>query len=56
MGVNRDLPMELVAVVGLVLFVVSEVMPFLPIKDNGILESLLHALRLAFPKPEEPAE
>lgn len=44
--------MEPIAIVGLVLFLASEIMPFLPIKDNGLIEGLLHALRTVFPKPE----
>ena len=48
--------MTIVAIIGLGLFLVSEILPFLPIEENGILESVLHALRLAFPKPEAPED
>ncbi len=41
--------METAAIVGLALFVVSEILPFTPLKGNGILESLIEALRIAFP-------
>lgn len=44
--------METAAIIGLVLFVASEVMPFLPVKDNGLVEAIIHALRTVFPKPE----
>ena len=44
--------MEPIAIVGLVLFLASEVLPFLPVKDNGLIQALLSALRTAFPKPE----
>jgi hypothetical protein len=41
--------METAAVVGLTLFVVSEILPFTPLKGNGIVEALVEALRIAFP-------
>lgn len=45
--------METVAIIGLVLFVVSEVLPFTPLKGNGIAEALLAALVKAFPTPSK---
>jgi len=44
--------MEPVAIVGLVLFLVSEIIPHLPFKGNGVVESIVEALRKVFPKPE----
>jgi hypothetical protein len=41
--------MEVAAIVGLVLFIVSEILPFTPLKGNGIVESVLEALKVAFP-------
>lgn len=46
--------MELVAIVGLVLFLVSEILPFTPLKGNGIVEAILEAGMKAFPRPEKP--
>jgi hypothetical protein len=44
--------MEFAALVGLVLFLVSEVLPFTPLKGNGIVDAILKALMQAFPRPE----
>ena len=41
--------METTAIIGLVLFVLSEIIPHLPIKGNGILDVVVEALRKAFP-------
>ena len=41
--------METVAIVGLVLFIVSEILPFTPLKGNGIVEEILVVLRKVFP-------
>lgn len=46
--------MEVAAIAGLVLFIVSEILPFTPLKGNGIVESVLEALKVAF--PHEKAE
>jgi len=48
--------METVAVIGLVLFLLSEVLPFLPIPQNGLAQAIVAALLKVFPKPEKPAE
>ena len=45
--------MEVAAIVGLVLFIVSEILPFTPLKGNGIVESVLEALKVAFPHKGE---
>ena len=45
--------MEFAAIAGLVLFVVSEILPFTPLKGNGIAESIIEALKLAFPHKGE---
>lgn len=44
--------MEPLAIVGLVLFLASEIIPHLPFKGNGVVESVIEALRKVFPKPE----
>ena len=48
--------MEVISIIGLVLFVASEVLPFTPLAGNGLVDAIVKALRLAFPKPEKPAE
>ena len=45
--------METAAIIGLVLFVASEVVPYLPFKGNGVLEAIIEALREIFPKPSK---
>jgi hypothetical protein len=40
--------------IGLALFVISEILPFLPIKPNGLVDGILSALKMAFPKPSKP--
>jgi hypothetical protein len=45
--------MEAAALIGLALFVASEIMPYLPIKSNGLVQAILEALMTVFPKPEE---
>ena len=41
--------METAAIIGLVLFVVSEILPFTPLKGNGIVEQILKTARQMFP-------
>lgn len=41
--------METVALVGLALFIISEILPFTPLKGNGIVEEILVVLRKVFP-------
>ena len=45
---------EFVAIAGLVLFFVSEVIAYLPIRENSVIQTILEAGRKAFPKPEVP--
>lgn len=45
--------MEFAALAGLVLFLASEVMPYTPLKGNGVVEAILFALIKVFPKPEK---
>ena len=45
-------PVEFAAAIGLILFLASEVLPFTPLKGNGIADAILKALMTAFPKPE----
>lgn len=37
------------ALIGLVLFLVSEILPFTPLKGNGLVDQLLKAARHVFP-------
>jgi len=46
--------MEFVAIAGLLLFFVSEVIAYLPIRENSVVQTILEAGRKAFPKPEVP--
>lgn len=51
--------MEALAIIGLVLFIIDEILPFIPaevIPANGIVHGILGALRSVFPKPDAPAE
>ena len=41
--------MEFAALIGLILFIISEIIPFTPLKGNGILHQILVAGRKAFP-------
>lgn len=41
--------MEVTAIIALVLFVASEILPFTPLAGNGIAEGIIKALRVAFP-------
>ncbi|MGA0792464.1 MAG: hypothetical protein ACO3O5_08535 [Burkholderiaceae bacterium] len=48
--------MEFAALAGLILFISSEIIPFTPLKGNGVVEAILNALMKAFPKPEADKE
>lgn len=41
--------MEVAAIIGLVLFIASEVLPFTPLKGNGLVDQVLKTLREVFP-------
>ena len=41
--------METAALIGLVLFIASEVLPFTPLKGNGLIDQILKSLRGVFP-------
>ena len=45
---------EFVAIMGLLLFFASEVIAYLPIRENSVIQTILEAGRKAFPKPEVP--
>lgn len=45
---------EFAAVVGLILFLASEIIPYTSLKGNGVVEAILNALMKAFPRPEKP--
>jgi len=47
--------MEFAAIAGLLLFFASEVISYLPIRENGVLQALLGSLQKAFPKPDKDA-
>ena len=44
--------MEFAALAGLVLFISSEIIPYTPLKGNGVVEAIMNALIKAFPKPD----
>jgi hypothetical protein len=41
--------METLTIIGLVLFLASEIIPHTPIAGNSVVEAVLKALRIAFP-------
>lgn len=41
--------METTVIIGLVLFIASEILPFTPLKGNGLIDAIVKALRVAFP-------
>lgn len=41
--------METAAIIGLVLLVISEVLPYTPLKGNGLVQLIVEALREVFP-------
>ena len=41
--------METAALIGLVLFIVSEILPFTPLKGNGLVDQILKSARQVFP-------
>lgn len=41
--------MEITAIIALVLLVVSEVLPYTPLKGNGIVQQIVAVLRQIFP-------
>ena len=41
--------MEPALIIGLVLLVASEILPYTPLKGNGLVEVIVEALRAAFP-------
>lgn len=45
--------MDPVVAIGLLLFIVSELLPFTPLAGNGIADAIIKALRVVFPKPEK---
>jgi len=41
--------METAALAGLVLFIISEILPYTPLKGNGIVQQIISVLRDVFP-------
>lgn len=41
--------METAALIGLALLVISEILPYTPLKSNGVVQLLVDALREVFP-------
>ena len=41
--------METAALIGLILFLVSEILPFTPLKGNGLVDQILKSARQIFP-------
>ena len=56
LGPNIAPLMEFAALAGLILFISSEIIPYTPLKGNGVVEAILSALMKAFPKPEADEE
>lgn len=44
-----SIPMETAALIGLALLVISEILPYTPLKSNGVVQLLVDALREVFP-------
>ena len=49
LGQYSSLTMEVTLILGLVLFVASEILPFTPLAGNGLVDAIIKALRVAFP-------
>ena len=41
--------MEVAALIGLALFIISEILPFTPLKGNGLIDQVLKTARELFP-------
>ena len=41
--------METAALIGLILFLASEILPFTPLKGNGLIDQILKSAREIFP-------
>ena len=41
--------METTVIIGLVLFIASEILPFTPLAGNGLVDAVLKALKEVFP-------
>ena len=48
-GQFKHLTMEATVIIGLALFIASEILPFTPLAGNGLVDAILKALRVAFP-------
>ena len=46
---SNPFTMETAALIGLVLFLVSEILPFTPLKGNGLVDQILKVAREVFP-------
>ena len=42
-------PMETTAIIALVLLVISEILPYTPLKGNGLVQEIVEVLRGVFP-------
>lgn len=49
LGAAITASMETAALIGLILFVISEILPFTPLKGNGLLDQVLKTARQVFP-------
>ena len=49
LGQYSSFTMEVTVILGLVLFVASEILPFTPLAGNGLVDAIVKALRVAFP-------
>ena len=49
MATSTTPTMEIAAITGLVLFIISEILPFTPLKGNGLVDQILKSARQIFP-------
>ena len=47
--------METAALIGLALFIISEILPFTPLKGNGLIDQILKSARQVFPHKSDTA-
>ena len=56
MGDVANFTMEIAALIGLILFLASEIIPHTPLKGNGVVEAIIEGGMKVFPKPEADEE
>ena len=45
--------METTAIIALVLLVISEILPYTPLKGNGLVQEIVEVLKTVFPRPSD---